>query len=86
MASRSELSFGNRLKKVQDLIQKIKTWKNYQPARAEETIAGMEEFVNDIIGTNVSETKTRIRLYTVIFDINTEKHRVSTVGGVQASG
>lgn len=56
MASQSEKSFGARLRKLQDLVEYIKGWENYQPPRNEESLTELEKLIQSIGTINTSET------------------------------
>src|SRR5882757_2808114 len=61
MASKSEKSFGARLRKFQDAVEYARLWVGYAPPRPEETIKELDKLVKDIIGANNSETSKQVQ-------------------------
>jgi hypothetical protein len=59
MTSQSERSFGARLRKLQDAIEYIKTWKDYSPPRIEETVPQLLALTGSIVAGNQQETITQ---------------------------
>lgn len=57
MATISEISYGARLRKAQDIHTHISNYPNYQPPRYEETPEGFQKLINDIIEANTQETQ-----------------------------
>jgi len=59
MASKSENSFGARLRKSQDLLQYVTNFLNYAPPRPEESVTGFTSFLNDIEDSNTIEMQAQ---------------------------
>ncbi len=57
MPSKSEISFGARLRKAQDLLQYINNFPNYAPPRPEESVIGFDTLLTQIVSINTAETQ-----------------------------
>ena len=66
MASSSERSFGARLGKGQDIVQYSKGWENYAPPRHNESVEGMETFIQEVIEANRLQTASQQNYNTAV--------------------
>ncbi|MBL7784965.1 MAG: hypothetical protein JNM36_03610 [Chitinophagales bacterium] len=57
MSAISEVSYGARLRKSQDILTHINNYTDYQPPRYEETPEGFAKLLDDIIAANTQETQ-----------------------------
>ncbi len=56
MVSKTESSFGAKLRRAQDLLTYLKKFKDYNPPRSQETFAEMSTLINGIIAINATES------------------------------